>query len=176
MLSYSGFFVLQKGTPATFKTEFRLAHDGQKLYVAAHCFQKSDQFFVISSGRDGRVWSDDSVEFLLNKPQTKGPKDYFQVILNTENPPNLFDMLNGDWNWNCGVEAASQRQPSEGWTIEFAVPLKEIAMDPARDRFLKMNMVRNVMARANEYAEISNWFPTYYANGDLESRGWLVLE
>ena len=30
--------------------------------------------------------------------------------------------------------------------------------------------------RSRDYLEISNWFPTFHANGDLESRGLLILQ
>ena len=64
VLEYSNFFVLGKGTPAQFKTTFRLCHDGENLYVGARCEQDTGEFYIVSSGRDGRVWRDDSVEFL----------------------------------------------------------------------------------------------------------------
>ncbi len=175
----SGFFVLQKGSAAAFTTEFRMVHDGRRLYVAARCDQvkdeRYDEYYVSASGRDGRVWSDDSVELLLNLPEATDPAEYFQVIANTEPTPDLFDMLNKDASYDGDIEAAVMRIPGEGWKIELSVDLAEIGVDPARDRFLKMNFVRNVIG-ARDYLETSNWFPTHYANGDLESRGWLILQ
>jgi len=59
--------------------------------------------------------------------------------------------------------------------MEFSVPLAEIGVDASQTTLLKMNFVRNVIG-ARKYLEISNWFPTFAANGDLESRGWLILQ
>jgi hypothetical protein len=173
--SYGSFFVLQKGTPAQFETTFRMLHDGERLYVAARCLQTKEDYYVSSSGRDGRVWSDDSVEFLLNAPTATEARDYFQVILNSQEQPNIFDMWQGDAEWNGEIESAAVRTPGEGWTIEFSIPLAPMGWQAGQTKLLKMNFVRNVIG-AREYLEISNWFPTFHANGDLQSRGWLILE
>ncbi len=173
--SYGSFFVLQKGTPAQFETTFRMLHDGKRLYVAARCLQTKDDYYVTSSGRDGRVWSDDSVELLLNSPDATDPAEYFQVILNSQEQPNIFDMLGNDAEWTGDIEATAVRTPGEGYTVEFSVPLAEIGVDASQTTLLKMNFVRNVIGN-RKYLEISNWFPTFNANGDLESRGWLILQ
>ncbi len=173
--SYSGFFVLQKGNPAQYVTTFRMVHDGQRLYVAARCEQEKEQYYVGSAGRDGRVWSDDSVELLLNSPDATDPDDFFQVIVNSEETPNIYDALHRDATWNGDIIASAQRQPGEGWTLEFSVPLAEIGVDASETSLLKMNFVRNVIGD-REYLEISNWFPTSSANWDLQSRGWLILQ
>ncbi len=173
--SYTGFFVLQKGSPAQFDTWFRMVHDGRRLYVAAWCGQTKEEFYVSSTGRDGRVWSDDSVELLLNSPDATDPDDFFQVILNCEETPNIYDALHKDATWNADIVAAAQHRPGEGWTLEFSVPLAEIGVDASGTTLLKMNFVRNVIGN-REYLEISNWFPTSSSNWDLQSRGWLILE
>ncbi len=172
---YGSFFVLQKGTPAQFETTFRLLHDGERLYVAARCLQEKEDYYVTSSGRDGRVWTDDSIELLLNEPTATDRADYFQVILNTEPRPNIFDMWQKDAEWNAEVEAAAMRTPGEGWTVEFSVPLAAVGFEAPDTKLLKMNFVRNVIGE-RKYLDISNWFPTFAANGDLESRGWLILQ
>ncbi len=176
VLQYGSFFVLQKAAPARFNTRFWLTHDTRRIYVAAECEQESEDFMVVSAGRDGRVWHDDSVEFLLNKPDVQDLDGVFQLIVNTESPPNLFDMYGPDAAWDGDIEAASTRQPGRGWTTEFSVPFADIEVRSVRDRFLKMNLVRNVKAGTHEYEEISNWFPTPFGNRDVEARGWLVLE
>ena len=171
----SGFFVLQKGSPAQFTTEFRMVHDGARLYVAARCDQTKEDFYVASTGRDGRVWRDDSVELLLNRPDATDPDDFFQAIVNCEASPNIYDMLHKDADFTADIQAAARQIPGEGWKLEFSVPLAQIGFDPARDRFLKMNFVRNVCS-ARDYVEVSNWYPTHSGNWALESRGWLILQ
>ena len=84
-------------------------------------------------------------------------------------------MLRDDSAWHADIVARSHATPGEGWGVEFSVPLAQIGIDPGRDRLLKMNFVRNVIGQ-REYLEVSNWFPTFGANKDLESRGWLVLQ
>jgi len=172
---YGGFFVLQKGTPAEYVTTFRMVHDGERLYVAARCDQEKEEYYVASAGRDGRVWRDDSVELLLNSPDATEPDDFFQLILNSQETPNLYDMLHKDATWDGDIRAAARRMPGEGWTVEFSVPLTEIGVDASRTTLVKMNFVRNVIGD-REYLEISNWFPTSAANWDLQSRGWLILQ
>ena len=174
--TYGNFSVLRVGGPARFHTEFRLCHDGEYLYMGVEARQAAESFKVMSIGRDGRVWDDDGIEILLNEPQPQGPKDYFQVILNTEPTPNIFDMLGGDASWDGDIVAAATTRPGEGFTIEVRIPLRQIGLDPAVNRLLKLNVVRNVAEEGHGMQEISNWFPTYNANADLASRGWLVLE
>ncbi len=97
------------------------------------------------------------------------------MILNSQEQPNIFDMWQGDAEWNGEIESAAVRTPGEGWTIEFSIPLAPMGWQAGQTKLLKMNFVRNVIG-AREYLEISNWFPTFHANGDLQSRGWLILE
>ena len=84
-------------------------------------------------------------------------------------------MLGKDASWDGDIRTAVLRIPGQGWKIEFSVPLAQIGFDPARDRFLKMNFVRNVVGQ-REYLEVANWFPTSSGNWALESRGWLILQ
>jgi len=53
------------------------------------------------------------------------------------------------------------------------VPLDELGVDPAGDRMLPVNFVRNVQIKPGE---ISSWFVSIKAHADALSRGWIVLQ
>ena len=73
-------------------------------------------------------------------------------------------------NFDCDWAARVQ----DGvWTAEIRVPLDELGVDPARDRMLPINFVRNVQEKPGE---ISSWFVSIKAHADALSRGWIVLQ
>jgi len=170
------FNVLGTGAPAKYLTEFMLAHDGTRLYVAARCYQDTGKILTHTSERDGRVWREDSIEVVVNKPAPKDSDDYFQVIANSRG--NLFDIYQGDANWDGDIPVGNKVKDTH-YTVELSVPFAQIAIDPKKDRLLRLNFVRNVYemtrARTGRHTELSTWFLTHAGNRDMASRGWLVV-
>ncbi|MBT3380275.1 MAG: DUF4838 domain-containing protein [Lentisphaerae bacterium] len=173
---YSGFWVNSTGAPASYKTTCRFVFDDRYLYCLFQCYQDVDKILIVSSARDGRVWREDSVEFLLNRPDTTDPKHYFQIMTNSAG--NIFDILDGDAAFNMDAKVATSIQ-KDHYVLEWALPWEEMQFDPKEDSPLRMNVVRNAFeharARTNTQTELSNWYLTPGGNRDLVARGWLFL-
>ena len=173
---YADFAAHGTGGEPAYRTEARLVHDGAKLYIALKCFQKTDVILAWTRERDGRVWREDGVEILLNRPDDTTADQRLQAIINTNG--NIFDFYNGDANWDGDIEVKTALQP-EFYTMELSLPLRDVGMDPAKNRFLRINLVRNVYARktlgGGDPEEISNWYLTPFSNLVPKARGWLVF-
>jgi len=174
--AHTGFWVNSTGSPAKYKTVCRFAFDDQYLYCSFQCYQDVEKILVVSSARDGRVWREGSVELILNRPGVTDPKEYFQIMTNSEG--NIFDILKGDVAFNMNAEIATSIQ-KDHYVLEWALPWKEMQFDPKKDRRLRMNVVRNVFehirARTNTQTELSNWYLTARGNRDLIARGWVFF-
>jgi hypothetical protein len=126
--------------------------------------------------RDGRVWREDGIEVLLNRPSDTTPEQRMQAIVSTSG--NIFDYYDGKATWDGDIEVKTLLKP-DSYVIEMSLPVKDVGMDPAKERFLRINFVRNVYARkemqGGEPKEISNWYLTPFSNLDPKARGWLVF-
>lgn len=171
-----GFIGLGTGKPTQFPTEVRATYDGERLYVAYRCVQDTSVLLAWTRERDGRVWREDSVEILLNKPTDTKEEERCQVIINTRG--NLFDYYNGSAAWDGDIQVGTSVEPN-AYVVEVSLPWKAIGIDPGRDRFLRFNCVRNVYGRAtlgsDEAKEVSTWYPTPGSTLPPTARGWLVL-
>ena len=173
---YSDFARRGTGGEPEYRTEVRLVYAGPRLYVALVCYQDPENLLAWTRERDGRVWREDGIEFLLNRPEDRTADQRFQVIANTKG--NIFDYYNGKTDWDGDLEVKTGTGPDH-YVIELSVPLKDIGMEPAKGRFLRVNIVRNVFARkqygSGKHKEISNWFLTPFSNLVPQARGWLVF-
>lgn len=173
---YSDLVQLGTGTPTEYETQFRATHDGARLYLAIRCYQDTRELLAWTRERDGRVWREDGVEVLLNLPEDTEPEQRFQVITNTKG--NIFDYYNGSADWDGPIEVGTAIALGF-YTVEMAIPLKRIGMDPEQKRFIRMNLARNVYGRkelkTGKAKELSAWYLTPFGNLDPRARGWLVF-
>ena len=167
----TGFYAYGGGVPSLYKTSFRMAWKGDRLYCAVECFQEMKGPKAGGSVRDSNVWLDDAIEVFLNRPDAAEAKDYAQVIVNVKGV--IFDQWRSDPKWNGDIAVATKAQPDR-WTLEMSIPLKEIGMDPAQTRALRLNVVRDIFGQGN-LTQINPWFPTVFGHGDLNLRGWVFL-
>lgn len=116
-------------------------------------------------------------QLLLNKPTDRTHESRFQLIVNTQG--NIFDYYDGSAKWDGDIQVRVSKDPGF-YTMELSVPLKSIELDPSRERFARINVVRNVFGRKNvgagQHKETSNWYITDASNLDPQARGWLVFE
>jgi len=173
---YSGLVQLGTGKPTEYPTEFRASHDGTSLHLAIRCYQDTREMLAWTQERDGRVWREDGVEILLNLPDDVEPEQRFQVITNTTG--NIYDYYNGSADWDGPIEVATATALGF-YTIEMSVPLRRIGMDPAKQRFIRLNLARNVYGRkelgTGRAKEHSAWYLAPFGNLDPRARGWLVF-
>jgi len=162
--------------PAEFRTEMRTAHDGSRLFVAFRCRQDPAKMLLWTTNRDGRVWREESVELLLNRPADTKAEERCQVIVGARG--NIFDYFNGSAKWDGDI-AVGARLENDGYVVELSVPLADIGWAPSKERFLRANFARNVYAReqlrGGNPRETSTWYSTAFGNLDPQARGWLIF-
>lgn len=170
-------FIVWGGTAgAAYTTRARVVHDGENLYVALECEQDTSSLVTRASPRDGSAWKDDSVEIFVNP--VPGEYAYAQFIVNAagaffdqwrrREDQSYGDALSYDFDADWAAKVHGDR-----WTAELRLPLDELGIDPARQRLLPINFVRNVQGGQSE---ISAWFASIKAHADPMARGWIVLE
>ena len=168
-----------KGGMAKYRTEARIIQADKKLLFGFDCRQ-SDALWAAAGLRDGRVWTDDSIEILINRPGETNPDNYMQFIVNVEG--TIFDRKKGDTRWNGPIEVKASATKG-GWQLEAALPLSAVREYIVAGS-LHVNLVRNKqktrvvrgVRRLEDYDEISSWFPSFKGNANLLSRGWLLFD
>ena len=118
---------LDFGEAAKGRTRVLVAHDGEKLYLAAECFDSPENLkkLVADATRhdqDG-IWNDDCVEFFIDPPRSR--TSYYQIIINSKGV--TWDGYHASANdpdnsWEPKYDAAT-KVGAKSWTVELAIPL-----------------------------------------------------
>jgi len=99
-----------------------LFYDESSLWMACRCEGRSSaQLKADVKQRDGRVWSDDSMEFLFSPRCSR--REFFQIIVNSTGTVYDSSARNESWNANLGVAAGAD---DTGWTAVVRVPFTEL--------------------------------------------------
>lgn len=152
------------------KTEIRLTHDDNNLYVSAKCYQPQD-ILVRSLIRDV-YWDNDGIAIVLDPLNTRTNSFLFGVTAAGAQWDALrsLDNINADWSnkWYSAVH-----QGDGFWSMEMAIPFKILRYDPEITEW-GMNFVRNHM-NENEY---HNWtaVPESFWPPDPAFAGALVFD
>jgi hypothetical protein len=152
-----------EGTPATERTEVRVAFTKSVLYLSVHAFDSVPEGVVAKEmERDATLYRDDSVVFVLD---TFG--DHRNGYAFETNPNGArFDALVTDEgrdvnvHWD-GVWDAAARRTADGWSAELAIPFSTVRFDPGQSTW-GLN-VRRMIRRKNEEV---NWTPLSRSIGD----------
>ncbi|NPV45991.1 MAG: hypothetical protein HPY69_03460 [Armatimonadetes bacterium] len=125
----SGFTVAGKGTLASVPATARLIYDDQALCLGFTAYYGNK---ALPRGeerpRDGQVWQDDAVEFLLDPGQTR--TRFYHFIVNCVG--SLYDARGSD----AGFEADLQVKAASGdgsWTVEVALPFASLGVTAPRE-------------------------------------------
>ncbi len=147
------------GRPASQRTEVRVVHDDEAIYVAARLYDTAPDSIVAQLGRrDSDVHSDwfyvaiDSYfdrrtgfVFGLN------PRSVMQDVL-------LHNDVEEDESWDAVWEGAA-RQDAEGWTAEFRIPLSQLRFSEPESGASQVWGI-NFMRAIARHGEESFWAPT----------------
>jgi hypothetical protein len=157
------------GAAASEQTEVRIAIDGHAIYVAvlardsrpdqlvARILQRDQVVRVSEFESSLRYRGDDVVAILLDPLHDRRSAYVFAT-----NPNGAeFDALvsndgkemNADWR---GVFQVASRRSTEGWTAEFAIPLRTLRYPADSTAVWGFNVVR-YLARANEESLWTSW-------------------
>ena len=145
------------------ETEAWLSYDDSFLYVAVRCHEPLLRDVLSEANRrDGRVREDDSIEIMIDVNSDKKSFHHFAV-----NPGGtLYDAHRDDDKWNSTATIATAREEN-AWTVEMAIPLKEINADLAAHRQWGFQMARN-RPRLGEKKSYQ-WSPTFWYGNSLPS-------
>ena len=174
----SSFVRSNLGGLAAYHTELCLCHDSERLYLGFRCFQDTSRLLLWTSGRDHRVMQEESVGLLIGRP-TESLQDRKDCQVHVSPAGNIYDAYDGSIEWDGDIQVGTGIQP-ECYVVEFSIRLREIDIDPAKDRFLRVNFVRSVFdpdgeGRKFRAKENPVWFPTAAGIADPDARGWLIL-
>lgn len=118
-------FITGRSQRSEVETRALITYDDVNLYVAVICAEpNTDKLVATASGRDGKVWDDDSVEVYLDPGATK-KGDYYGFFLNSKNV--IYDRTrNANWSGEWTSQAAVI--PGAAWVAELAIPFKTLEL------------------------------------------------
>jgi len=127
------------------ETKMWLAYDNEYLYWAAKCYEP-DQSKIVRrfAKRDLALWNDDSVELFLDVNCDR--EKFYQFIINSGNA--VYDSNMTDKKFNADVKSASSLD-AEGWTIEMAIPWKDLKVNAPESKRMGFLFSRNRPGREN---------------------------
>ena len=132
------------------KTEVRLLHDQDNLYVGVMCYDSEPNRILASQmARDASLNTDDRVSILLDTFRDQSNAFYFSTNPNGALVDGLV-FANGETNqeWDAIWIVKTQRT-EEGWSAEFAIPFKSLSF-PSSSNVWGFNFSRIVQRTLEE--------------------------
>jgi len=162
-----------------FPTSVRVGYDERSLYLGYHCPEKDVEDLIgAAEERDGPVWRGDAVEFAF-LPDLKSPNFVHHILGANE---MVYDAFAKNAGWNGSVSFAIGRDAPKGiWTVEAAIPWKDLRITPKSGTICRGNVMRdNAYTRGARWHVdnvISTWCPIVAGGfNDPASFGILMLE
>ena len=172
----SGFELLKGKGPVKHATTVRIGFDERSLYAAFTCPEASMKHLLQRyRERDTAVWQDDAVELLV-LPAGAEPADFYHFIVNSLGA--VYDAHAGSGTWNGSATiAATQNAQANTWTMEIAVPWKDLGGRPAAGELWRANFCRDnpEPAAAHGTGEWSSWCPSFAGFNSPEYFGLLLF-
>ena len=141
------------------RTEVRLLHDRDTMYVAIQAFDADpDAIVATQMRRDADLDADDHVRILIDPYFDRRNGFLFEINAVGAKRDGLIESntrIRTDWD---GIWQGKATMTAEGWTAEIAIPFKTISFDPATsqwgfnvERFIRRRneVVRWAAARQN---------------------------
>ncbi|CAN5788069.1 hypothetical protein BH23GEM11_BH23GEM11_16940 [soil metagenome] len=145
------------GAPMSERTEIRIAHDDQYLYVSGRMFDSDPDGIRTNTFYRDQYSGDDLLAVVIDSYNDFGTAVWF-----TTNPAGtrgdrsvsndgVFagggSVMNMDWNAHWDVETS---QTEEGWFAEFRIPLSTLGFQVVDDQVTMGLIVYRFIARKNE--------------------------
>ena len=151
-----------KGDVSEAGTRFRLMKDARYLYGSVFCEEpEPEQMMLNCKARDDKMlWQDSGIEFFLSPDGDR--RNYIHFIINADGV--IYDAKcermggesRADIAWNSSVEVKAGRG-KDAWTLEFRIPLKDLAgFNPEKAVF---NMARNRNLKSPCGVKLYTWSP-----------------
>lgn len=120
--------------------ELSFAYDDECLYFFANVPGERSQRKATVKERDGMVWMDDSVDFMISPPGERSL--FWHFIFNPLG--TVLDEIAWDATWNCAGLKVATVEREDGWTVEASIPLAEIgATGPVRGQTWLLDVMEN---------------------------------
>jgi|JRYL01.1.fsa_nt_gb hypothetical protein len=116
-----------EGRAPTVRTEVRLLHDRDHLYIGLWCWEDRDPVVATMRARDARLDPDDRVEILLDPFESRQIGYFFQVGAGGSIGDGLIS-ANGnkfDKPWDT-IFAGEVTRNEQGWFAELAIPFRSL--------------------------------------------------
>ncbi|MFO7948259.1 MAG: carbohydrate-binding family 9-like protein, partial [Armatimonadota bacterium] len=168
---YNDFSLLGKpDAAASAQTRFKIALDSESFYLAAVLDEPNmEDLKAAITDRDGRVHTDDCLEFMIDPGGDR--TDYFHFTVNSLETLYDAEMRQGgnvrSSAWDCPWEAAVTKQ-EDCWTVEARVPLVHLGLSGASTGDWALNVTRERYAGTKELSSFTDSLggfhqPTNYA-------------
>lgn len=123
------------GSSPTEKTEIKILHDKNSLYIGVYCFDSQPDKIVASSmGRDSNLWEDDRIEIVLDPFLDRRNGFFFAVNPLGAMSDSLISengaYMNREWD---AIWKAKARITEDGWVAEIEIPFKSLSFNTKKD-------------------------------------------
>lgn len=136
------------GQPGTERTELRVLHDAEALYVAVRAFTTDPSAIVAPLTRRDDTGGGDRVSVFIDSWHDRRTGFAFTVsAAGVQSDAYLFDDSGDDNSWDGVWEAATSRDAT-GWSVELRIPFSQLRFPSNRDTLtFGFNVARTVAAR-----------------------------
>ena len=122
------------GAPPTERTEVKLLHDADNLYVGVMCYDSEpDRILASQMARDASLNSDDRISILFDTFRDQSNAFYFSTNPNGALVDGLV-FANGETtqDWDA-IWIVKTQKTEQGWSAEFAIPFKSLSFPAGSD-------------------------------------------
>jgi len=142
------------GSPATERTEVRVAYDDRAIYFGMIMFDSEPNRIMRSIlHREGRIDKDDRIIIALDTYHDRRSAYIFELnSFGTQGDAHFTNerlIFPDDWMWE-GVYESAARITERGWELEVAVPLTTIRFDPADAGSMGVAFYRSIRRKNEE--------------------------
>ncbi len=166
-----------EGKLASRKTEAYICYDAANLYLFWKCYQPAKKKYVRGPAPDYKdvISEKESIQVFIDPNHER--KNYYKFIVNPSGATLDFSLkkrLKYNPVWTCATGTFP-----EGWTVEMAIPFKELMQDgeyrgtPQRDDGWGVNLCRteSVVGEKSQYSLTGRNFGNYGCYGTLRFMG-----
>ncbi len=160
------------GTEPTYPTSFRIAYDGEYLYVAVNAIDaEPDKIKAILTRRDEYTESDWVYVSLDSYNDNRTAFEFGLNAAGVRHDLRRYDDTSADFDWDAVWDGAVQIH-NAGWSAEFRIPFRELRFNSSPDMQWGLQVYREFPRNDNELDVWNYWSKD--ENGFVSKYGKLV--
>ena len=165
------------GEPTPFTTEIRVLVDAKNLYLGVYCHDPDPGAIAVHTmSRDGNIWGDDTVAFVLDTFGDQRTGYFFRTNAAGARQDGLISNSEDmSTNWD-GIWNVRTRRVKDGWTAEFVIPSQTLRFTRDLDRWgfnVERRIARNRMVLRWSGTTLDSRLSDFRRAGFLEGVGEL---